>query len=178
MTLDALPPWGMARAPTPARWIAASVVSVALLTVALPARAWERLGDTREPALWTTGDSWLLNPDPNAEPLLRRGKALLSIQCGDGKPLAFLNHNFEVAADMADVSLQLDDGQVIEETWTADAADIVNRPPDPRAFVTRLLGHQRLRLVVTWPGAAPTATTFSVAGLDQAMLPLRAQCGW
>lgn len=146
--------------------------------VAGPARAWELQGqDGPDPSLWAYGDRWLANPDPNAMPVPRRATALLSVQCQNGQPAVFVNHNFEVEFDRASIALQLDDGPVVEQVWTGSSG-IDLAPPDPRAFVSTLNNHQRLHLTVTWPGAAPTATTFVVAGLDKAIGPLQGACGW
>ena len=153
---------------------------LALLASAVAARAawelqaWEHGSD---PALWTRGDAWLTNPDPNAYPLLRRGMALLSIQCRGKQRVAFLNHNFEVEPDRASVALEIDGRSVPGETWAGDSGNTLEAP-DPVAFVARLLGHERLRMVVTWPGTRPTATTFLIAGLDHAIEPLQKACGW
>ena len=44
-------------------------------------------------ALWSHGRERIANPDPK-ENLLRQVLALLAIRCDDGKPVAFINHNF------------------------------------------------------------------------------------
>ena len=150
---------------------------LASATAMFPAtQPWDLVGDI-DPALWSHSRSALPNPDPNANPLLRQAPALLSVQCQDGRRLAFVNHNFEVEAGSATVSTSLDDGPATTETWSADT-DIALRPPDVIVFVARLRGHQRLRMTVTWPGAAPTSTEFDVTGIEAALKPLHAACGW
>ena len=148
-----------------------------MLCCAAKAHAWQTLGSPEDPALWADGRAWLHNPDPAADPRLSRAMGLLSLQCDKGRPVAFINHNFEVAADRVKVSLQVDNGPAVEQTWLADSA-IANRPPEPRAFARTLLGHQSLTVTLTWPGAPPTSTDFPIAGLDAALAPLRRACAW
>ncbi|WP_174293377.1 hypothetical protein [Sphingomonas bacterium] len=121
------------------------------MTLLLPAaaHAWDYIGGS-DPALWSHSLTRLDNPDPHANPLLRRASALLSLQCQDGHKLAFVNHNFPVTAKSAIISTSLDGGPVVAETWTADT-DIALQPPDVTAFAARLQGHQILTMSVTWP---------------------------
>lgn len=119
----------------------------------------------------------LVNPDPNAIPLLRRAPAALSLQCHNGGKLVFLNHNVEVAAKSAIVSTTLDGDSTVTEAWNADTT-ISLEPPDAVRFVTRLRGHRTLRMTVAWPGAGPTTTEFDISGVEEALQPLHSARGW
>jgi hypothetical protein len=136
--------------------------------------SWEVIDD----ALWARSASWIDNPYPDPElPFLKQALVLLSIQCDQGKPTVFINHNFEVDADAVEVRYQIDGSEVHMEHWAADTS-ISNVPPDPVRFVRALLGRNTLRITFIWPGARGTSTVFQIAGLETAIKPMRKHCAW
>ena len=128
-----------------------------------------------EIGLWLQGDRWLANPKPTNQ-YDAKGLPLMALRCEAGKPEFFINVNFEVSPSEVTVSYQLDSDAPIDAKWRAEG--IVVEPKDGVSFVRSLLGKRQLALIVTFPGAQPTATSFAIADLDRAIEKLRPHCEW
>ena len=152
------------------------ILGIFIMVAPAVTQAWELVAG-RDPALWSTSLTMLVNPDPNVIQALRHAPALLSLQCDAGRKVVFVNHNFEVAAKSAIVSTSIDGGPTVTEPWRADTS-ISLEPADMVGFVKRLRGHRDLQMTVLWPGAEPTSTRFDISGLEEALKPLHLACAW
>lgn len=108
-------------------------------------------------------------------------RPVLVVRCQDNNTAVIFNFARFIEQSRAEAALRIDDGAVMGASLKMSASGKAFgfwQGEEAIPFVKRLLGGKRLLVEVTPFGARPVLAEFPIAGLDQAVPPLREACGW
>jgi type VI secretion system protein VasI len=108
----------------------------------------------------------------------RKSSPTLVLRCKERKTVAYIDWEAYLGLDETRVLTRIDDQPASRTSWSISTDRKASFHEQPIAFIKSLLGHQRLVSEVTPYGENPVLVTFSIAGLNQAIGPLRETCGW
>lgn len=113
-----------------------------------------------------------------------RRRATLILRCLDDRTTALIGHDCETpfrGGRSWPVAWQLDDLPVTDSHWLPDArGETFGRWTyrEARTFIEALMAGETLRVRFDDAAGVTSEMSFPIAGLDRALPPLRAACGW
>ncbi len=105
----------------------------------------------------------------------------LNLRCQENTTALLVGYGTYLGAGETQVSYRMDAQPPHREDWLLPSANNTTELWKGNAsipFIQQLLGAEQLTLEVTPPGANSVSSTFEVAGLTQAIQPLRTACHW
>lgn len=103
----------------------------------------------------------------------------LWIRCKENHTEVFVSWEVYLGIDTTDVLQRLDDERARTRAWSISTDhEATFYPGSDIGFVRELMSHKKLLLQVTPYGESPVRATFSLAGLENALVELRKSCGW
>lgn len=103
----------------------------------------------------------------------------LFIRCSENKTNVFLNWNLYLGLDSTRMLVRFDSEEASTDTWTISTSNkaVFVRGSDID-FAKKMMGHEKLLTQITPYGESPVMATFPIAGLSEAIKPLREACSW
>lgn len=103
----------------------------------------------------------------------------LHIRCSENKTNVFLTWNLYLGLDSTRMLTRFDSESATTESWTisTDNKAVFVRGSDV-AFANKMMNHEKLLTQITPYGESPVMATFPIAGLSEAIKPLREACNW
>lgn len=108
-------------------------------------------------------------------------RPVMVVRCEDKNTAVIFNFARFIEQSRAEAAMRIDDGAVSAASLKMSASGKAFgfwRGDEAIPFIKRLLGAKRLLVQVTPFGAGPVLAEFPIAGLDEALPPLRQACGW
>lgn len=101
----------------------------------------------------------------------------LFIRCRSGETSSFITWNRELAG--AETLVRFDQAEAERQYWNLSTdSEATFQPGDGEAFVKRLMETRVLTVQVNPVDSRPLTAVFDLAGLEDAVDPLRESCGW
>lgn len=103
----------------------------------------------------------------------------LFIRCSENKTNVFLNWGLYLGLDSTRMLTRFDSENATTETWSisTDNKAVFVRGSDI-TFAKKMMSHDKLLTQITPYGESPVMATFPIAGLSEAIKPLRQACNW
>lgn len=108
-------------------------------------------------------------------------RPVLVVRCEDNNTAVIFNFARFIEQSRAEAAMRVDDGSVTAASLKMSASGksfAFWRGDEAIPFIKRLLGGKRLLVEVKPFGARPVLAEFPIAGVDEAIGPLRKACGW
>lgn len=102
----------------------------------------------------------------------------LLIRCKNNRTEVFINWDVYLGLDSTSVTTRVDKNSKVTRSWGISTDTKATFAPYGYSFAKKLIGHKKLVAEVTPYGANPTTVTFNIDGIDNAIKPLRKECGW
>lgn len=105
----------------------------------------------------------------------------LALRCENNNTAVIFSFARFIEQSRAEATLRIDDGGLLKASLKMSGSGKAFgfwRGSEAVPFLKRLLGAKRLLVQVTPFGARPVVAEFPIAGLDEAIAPLRKACGW
>ncbi|MBI1887715.1 MAG: type VI secretion protein [Nitrosomonadales bacterium] len=118
-----------------------------------------------------------------AEEIVRSGyktaKPMLYVRCAEKKTNVFLTWDLYLGLESTEMLTRFDGAKATTDTWSisTDNSAVFVQGSDI-AFAKKMMVHEKLLAQVTPYGESPVMATFKIAGLSEAIKPLRKACGW
>lgn len=101
----------------------------------------------------------------------------LVLRCQSGKTEAFAVWS-EYLGDDARVTSRVGAAPAETRSWSVSSDNTASFAPKPKTFIRSLLAAKRLVLQVTPYDESPITAVFDLTGVQEAVAPLRTNCGW
>ena len=103
----------------------------------------------------------------------------LLIRCSESKTNVFLTWDLYLGLDSTRMLARFDSENATTESWSisTDNKAVFVRGSDI-AFAKKMMNHGKLLTQITPYGESPVMATFPIAGLSEAIKPLRQACNW
>lgn len=103
----------------------------------------------------------------------------LFIRCAENKTNVFFNWGLYLGLDSTRMLVRFDGEKAITDSWSISTDNkAVFVSGSDIAFATKMMGHEKLLTQITPYGESPVMATFPIAGLSEAIKPLRQACNW
>lgn len=118
-----------------------------------------------------------------AEETIRSGyktaKPTLNIRCAEQKTNVFITWDLYLGLESTQMLTRFDTAKATSDTWSISTNNtaVFVRGSDI-GFAKKMMNHEKLLAQITPYGESPVMATFRVAGLSEAVKPLRKACGW
>lgn len=101
------------------------------------------------------------------------------IRCSENQTNVFLNWGLYLGLDSTQMLTRFDSEEATTETWSisTDNKAVFVRGSDI-GFAKKMMGYEKLLAQITPYGESPVMATFPIAGLSEAIKPLRQACNW
>lgn len=123
-----------------------------------------------------------LDADDEVKGWIGSSRPVLVIQCVGGKTGTFFRLGTQAAVEglyqKHTIQLRIDSDPATEVQASEGTDSGTLFVPDGQAFAASLIGREALVFGFTPFEAGPQTTTFQLAGLEEAIRPLREACGW
>jgi type VI secretion system protein VasI len=103
----------------------------------------------------------------------------LFVRCSENKTNVFLTWDLYLGLDSTRMLTRFDNEQATTDSWSisTDNKAVFARGSDIN-LAKKMMNHEKLLTQVTPYGESPVMATFSIAGLTEAIKPLRKACKW
>jgi type VI secretion system protein VasI len=124
-----------------------------------------------------------LEADEKVKGWLGSSRPILMLQCKSGETSVGVKLGTQASVESAHigkhtVQIRLDKDEATDALAIESTDSDVLLIPDGQAFAESMIGREVLTFGFTPFEAGPQVTTFTLAGLDKAIVPLREACGW
>lgn len=106
-------------------------------------------------------------------------KPTLYVRCSEKKTNVFITWDLYLGLESTQMLSRFDTAKATTGTWSisTDNTAVFAQGSDI-AFAKKMMGHEKLLTQITPYGESPVMATFKIAGLTDAIKPLRKACGW
>ena len=108
----------------------------------------------------------------------RQQRVILAMRCREGRSELFLNWGEYLGIDSARVITRVDSAEARTEDWNIGSNNETTFHRNAVAHMRELMPANTVLYQVTPFGEDPRRVTFDLAGLSEAIGPLREACGW
>lgn len=105
-------------------------------------------------------------------------RPVIVLRCSENTTNAYINWDTYLGIDNIKVLTRIDKKKAIKRNWSISTGNKATFAPKNIAFIKSLFGHSKFLAELTPYGDNPKMATFDIAGLKEAIKPLRKECGW
>lgn len=102
----------------------------------------------------------------------------IMLRCSENKTNAYITWDTYLGHGSTEVLTRIDKNKSIKRNWGLSTDYKATFAPKNISFIKSLFGHSKFLAQLTPYGDSPKMATFDIAGLKEAIKPLRKECGW